>query len=196
MSDVSISWGYLLVQMPLWQPLYLHWLNICCCRCSFLGRYICKTLIFAVADALFLTNVSATCFSLSLQILFSLPVMLNCIYILPFLEFEDTSFANFASTSHVFDNMRMLLIEILHPLLALSMPCGCSPVKLRILALSILCGCSPSKFCIFNFRKSTIADIVAQYPLLLFTSQLEPIHYLQKIDIRNSSEYGVSVGGT
>ena len=98
MSDVSISWGYLLVQMPLWQPLYLHWLNICCCRCSFLGRYICKTLIFAVADALFLTNVSATCFSLSLQILFSLPVMLNCIYILPFLEFEDTSFANFASS--------------------------------------------------------------------------------------------------
>ena len=74
---------------------------------------------------------------------------INCIYILPFLEFEDTSFANFASTSHVFDNMRMLLIEILHPLLALSMPCGCSP----------------SKFCIFNFRKSTIADIVARYPL-------------------------------
>ena len=179
MSDVSISWGYLLVQMPLWQPLYLHWLNICCCRCSFLGRCICKTLIFAVADALFLTIISATCFSLSLQILFSLPVMLNCIYILPFLEFEDTSFANFTSTSHVFDNMRMLLIEILHPLLALSMPCGCSP----------------SKFCIFNFRKSTIADIT-QYSSSSLTSWTEPIHYLQKIDIRNSSEYGVSVGDT
>ena len=84
--------------MPLWQPFYLHWLNIRCCRCSFLGRYICKTLIFAVADALFLTNVSATCFSLSLQILLSLPVMYNCICILSFLVFEDTSFTNFASS--------------------------------------------------------------------------------------------------
>ena len=34
-SDVSISWVYLLVQMPLWQPLYLHWLNIHYYRCSF-----------------------------------------------------------------------------------------------------------------------------------------------------------------
>ena len=121
-------------------------------------------LIFAVTDAIFLTNVSATYFSSNLQILLSLPVMYNYIYILLFLKLEDTSFANFASTSHIFDNMRMFLIEILHPQPALSIPCGCSP----------------SKFCIFNFRKSTIADIVAQYPLLLFTSQLEPIHYLQK----------------
>ena len=112
----------------------------------------------------FLTNVSATCFSSNLQILFSLPVMHNCIYILPFLGFKDTPFANFASTSHVFDNVKMLPSKITHPQLALSM----------------LCGYFTSKFCIFNPRKSTIADIVAQYPLLLFTSQLEPIHYLQK----------------
>ena len=129
MSDVSISWGYLLVQMPLWQLMYLQDLDIRYCRCSFLDRCICKTLIFSVADALFLTNVSATCFSSNLQILLSLPVMYNCIYILPFLGFKDTPFANFASTSHVFDNVRMLLIEILHPQPALSRPCGYSPVK-------------------------------------------------------------------
>ena len=149
MSDVSISWGYLLVQMPLWQPLYLHWLNICCCRCSFLGRCICKVLIFIVADALFGINVSATCSSLDLQMLFSLPGMYNCICILPFLGFKDTPFANFASTSHIFDNVKMLPSKITHLQLAFSM----------------LCGCSPSKFCIFNPLESTIADIVARYPL-------------------------------
>ena len=46
----------------------------------------------------FLTDVSATCFFSNLQILFSLPVMHNCIYILPFLGFKDTPFANFASS--------------------------------------------------------------------------------------------------
>ena len=46
--------------------------------------------------------------------LFSLPIMYNCICILPYLGFKDTSFANFASTSHVFDNLRIHLIKILH----------------------------------------------------------------------------------
>ena len=165
--------------MPLWQPLYLHWLNICCCRCSFGNQCIYKALIFIVADALFGINVSATCFSSNLQILLSLPVMYNCIYILPFLGFKDTPLANFASTSHIFDNVKMLPSKIAHPLLALSM----------------LCGYFTSKFCIFNPRKSTIADIT-QYSSSSLTSWTEPIHYLQKIDIRNSSEYGVSVGDT
>ena len=44
----------------------------------------------------------------------------NFICILPYLGFKDTSFANFASASHVFDNMRILLIKILHLQLALS----------------------------------------------------------------------------
>ena len=144
--------------------MYLYSRFIRHCRCSFLDRCIYKALIFFVADALFGINVSATCFSSNLQILLSLPVMYNCIYILPFLGFKDTPFANFASTSYVFDNVKMLLSKITHPQLA----------------LSILCGCSPSKFCIFNPLESTIADIIAQHPLLLFTSQLEPIHYLQK----------------
>ena len=121
--------------------MYLQALDIRYCRCSFLDRCICKTLIFSVADALFLINVSATCFSSNLQILLSLPVMYNCIYILPFLGFEDTSFANFASTSYVFDNVKMLPSKIMHLQLAFS------------------------KFCIFNPLESTIADIVARYPL-------------------------------
>ena len=137
--------------MSLWQLMYLQDLDIRYCRCSFLDRCICKTLIFSVADALFLTNVSATCFSSNLQILLSLPVMYNCIYILPFLGFKDTPFTNFASTSHVFDNVRMFFIEILHPQPALSIPCGCSP----------------SKFCIFNTLKFTIADI---FPHILWVA--------------------------
>ena len=75
--------------------------------------------------------------------------MLNCIYIVPFLKLEDASFANFASTSHVFDNVKMLLIEITHPQPALSMPCRYFP----------------QKFGIFNPQKSTIADIAAHYSL-------------------------------
>ena len=131
----------------------------------FFDRCIYKALIFIVADALFGINVSATCFSSNLQILLSLPVMYNCICILPFLGFKDTPFANFASTSHIFDNVKMLPSKITHLQLAFSM----------------LCGCSPSKFCIFNTIKFTIADIFLHISFeLLFTSQVEPIHYLQK----------------
>ena len=93
---------------------YLHVSVICRCRCLCGNHYILTALIFAIVDALFQSNVSATCFSLNLQMLFSPPVMLNCIYILPFLVLEDTSFTNFASTSHIFYDLRMLLIEIMH----------------------------------------------------------------------------------
>ena len=143
--------------------MYLQALDIRYCRCSFLDQCTYKALIFIVADALFGINVSATCFSSNLQILLSLPVMYNCIYILPFLGFKDTPFTNFASTSHVFDNVKMLSIKILH--------LQCSKIHYRRYCRSI------------SFK-------------LLFTSQLEPIHYLQKINIRNSCEYGVSVEDT
>ena len=109
--------------------MYLYSRFIRHCRCSFLDRCICKTLIFTIADALLGTNVSATYFSLNLQMLFSLLGLYNCICILPFLELEDTSFANFASTSHVFDNVRMLLSKITHPQPTLSIPCRYSPAK-------------------------------------------------------------------
>ena len=129
--------------MSLWQLMYLQDLDIRYCRCSFLDRCICKTLIFSVADALFLINVSATCFSSNLQILLSLPVMYNCIYILPFLWPEDASRRNFASSTCSFHNLQILPSKILHPQLALSMPCRYFP----------------QKFGIFNPQKSTIADI-------------------------------------
>lgn len=64
-----------------WYLMYLYSRFIRCCRCSFLDRCICKTLIFTIADALLGTNVSATYFSLNLQMLFSLSTILNCIYI-------------------------------------------------------------------------------------------------------------------
>ena len=144
--------------------MYLQNLDIHRCRCSFLDRYICKTLIFTVADALLATNVSAPCFSLNLQILFTPPVMYNCIYILPFLGFEDTLFANFASTFHIFDNMRILLIEILHPQLAFSTPC---------------------RYSCWNFASSISKNPSSQIlPInilwVLYASLTEPIHYLQK----------------
>ena len=71
-------------------------------------------LIFTVADAFFEIDVSATYFSLNLQMLLSRLSCINCICILLFLGFKDTPFANFASTSHVFDNVKMLSIKILH----------------------------------------------------------------------------------
>ena len=95
--------------------------------------------------------------------------MYNCICILSFLVFEDTSFTNFASASHIFHTLRMLLIKIAHPQLALSM----------------LCRYFPSKFCIFNPPKSTIADIVAQYPLSSLTSRTEPIHDLHHANLHS-----------
>ena len=97
-----------------WYLMYLYPGFICCRRCFFDNWCICTALIFASTDTLFQANVSTTCSSLNLQMLFSLLGLYNCICILPFLELEDTSFANFASTSHVFDNVRMLLIKILH----------------------------------------------------------------------------------
>ena len=95
--------------------------------------------------------------------LFSLPIMYNCICILPFLGFKDTSFANFASTSHVFDNVRMLPIKILH-----------------LQSTKISC-------------RRYLPPLSFEFYLLHNLSQY--ITY-KKIDIRNSSEYGVSVGDT
>ena len=121
-----------------WCLMYLYPRFICCRRCLCDNRCICTALIFIVADAFFETNVSATYFSLSLQILLSLPIMYNCIHILPFLKPEDASFANFAFASHIFDNVRMFLIEIMHLQPTISMPCGYSQVKMCIFNLLFL----------------------------------------------------------
>ncbi len=73
-----------------WRLMYLHISLIQCCRYLCGDRCICTGLIFAVADTFFETDVSVTYFSLNLQILFSLSVMYNCIYILLFLCLADT----------------------------------------------------------------------------------------------------------
>ena len=161
-SDVSIFWVYLLSQMLFWQLMYLHCLDIHCCRCFFWDWCIRNLLFFKLADA------------------FQPIHHVNFICILPYLGFKDTSFANFASASHVFDNVRMLLIEILHPQLALSITGRYSPPKLYI----------------FNSPKSIISDIfpnILSCYLLLNLSQY--ITY-KKIDIRNSSEYEMGAGDT
>ena len=100
--------------MLFFRSMYLQGFDIHCCRCSFWNQCIYKALIFIVADALFGINVSATYFSLNLQMLLSRLSCINCICILLFLGFKDTPFANFASTSHVFNNVKMLSIKILH----------------------------------------------------------------------------------
>ena len=150
--------------MLFFRPMYLRCLDICYCRCLCGNHCICNTLIFAIADALFRTDVSATYFSLNLQILFNLPAMYNCIYILPFPGLEDTTFANTSSASHVFYDLRMLSIKILH----------------LQLALSTTCRYSPSKLCIFNPRKFHIADTFPKYPLHSFYFMYWAIHDLQK----------------
>ena len=131
--------------MLFFRPMYLQGFDIHCCRCSFWNQCICNLLFFELADT------------------FNPAYHVNCICILPFLKPEDASFANFASTSHIFDNVKMLPIKILH----LQSP--------RI-----------------HYRRYC-RSISFEFYLLHNLSQY--ITY-QKIDIRNSSEYGVSVGDT
>ena len=104
--------------------------------------------------------------------LFSLPIMYNCICILHYLGFKDTSFANFTSTSHVFDNVRMLPSKIPHPQPVLSISCRYSPVKLCILNLLFQCFADTphqilhlqsQKICYRRYRRS----ISFEFSLLL-----------------------------
>ena len=94
---------------------YLHVSVIYRCRCLCGNHYILTALIFAIVDALFQSNVSATCFSLNLQMLFSPPVMYKLHL---HLAFSITC--------------RYLPSKIVHPQLVLSMPCRCLPQKLCI----------------------------------------------------------------
>ena len=113
-----------------WHLMYLHISLIQCCRYLCGNRCICKAW-----------------YSL-LQMFFSWPMYLQLAFLWACRCFSACLACTIASASHIFDNLRMLLIEIIHPQLA----------------LSITCRYSPQKFCIFNPRKSTIADIVTQYP--------------------------------
>ena len=70
-----IEIGGAMMDLLFWDLMYLYPGFICCRRCSCDNRCICTSLIFAVADAFFEIDVSATYFSLNLQILFSLPTI-------------------------------------------------------------------------------------------------------------------------
>ena len=118
---------------------------ICLRRCSFGSWYICNTLIFSVVDTLLATDVSAIPWYSLLQMLFFRPMYLRLAFLWTYRYFSARLSYTIASTSHIFDNVRMLLLKIAHPQLALSM----------------LWGYFPSKFCIFNPPKFTIADIIA-----------------------------------
>ena len=147
-----------------WCLMYLYHAVICLCRCLCGNRCICTGLIFAIADAFFVIVVSALPWYSLLQMLFFRPMYLQLALLWTCRCFSVCLACIIASTSCFFWDLKILPSQILH----------LHPTFL------ITWRCSPSKFCIFNALKSTIADIVAQYPLLLFTSQLEPIHYLQK----------------
>ena len=97
-----IEIGGAMMDLLFWDLMYLYSGFICCRRCFFDNWCICASLIFAVADALFVIVVSALPWYSLLQILFILPIMCNCICILLFLKLEDASFVNFASTSPIF----------------------------------------------------------------------------------------------
>ena len=136
-----------------WCLMYLYSRFICLCRCSFGSWCICKAW-YSLLQMLFSWPMYLQLAFLSLQILLSLPVMYNCIYILPFLGFEDTAFVNFASTSHIFDNVRMLPIEILHPQFALSITCRfraeiVHPQFSKIHYRRYIRNACPAKFCSF-----------------------------------------------
>ena len=130
--------------MPLWQLLYLQYLDIHCCRCSFLDQCIYIFLFSWLADAF-----QPVCHvQLHLHLAFSgtwgyfLRKFFICIP--RFLWPADAPHWNCASSTCSFYALQILLSKIMHPLLALSITCRYSPLI---------------KFCIFNLRKSTIADI-------------------------------------
>ena len=109
-----IEIGGMMKDLLFWYLMYLYLGFICCRRCFLDNWCICTAFIFIVADAFFENDVSATYFSLNLQILFSLPVMYNCIYILPFLKLEDKPLKNCASSTYSFNALQILPTEILH----------------------------------------------------------------------------------
>ena len=127
--------------------MYLYPEVICLYRYLCGNRCICTGLIFAVADAFFETDVSATCF---------------------FVECADT----FQPACHV----------QLHLHLTFSMPCGYSLVKMCILNLLFLCFTdTPHQNFASSIPQNPLSQISSPISFaLLVTSQLEPIHYLQK----------------
>ena len=115
--------------------------------------------LFAVADILLAVDVSALPWYPLLQMLFSWPTYLQLALLWTCRCFSACLTCTIASTSHVFDNVWMLLIKILHLQPTLSIPCRYSPVKLCICILLFQC--------------------FAGTPHQNFASSIPQIHYLR-----------------
>ena len=146
---IVIEIGGAMMDLLFWCLMYLYHEVICLYRCLCSNWHICTSLIFAVADALLTTDVSALPRYSLLQMLFFCPPYLRLAFHWTCRYFSACLSCTISSTSCLFWDLRILPSQILH----------------LHLTFSITWGCSPSKFCIFNPLESTIADIVAQYPL-------------------------------
>ena len=132
-----------------WYLMYLYPRFIRLCRCSFGSQCICTTLIFAVADALLEAAVSAMPWYSLVQMLFFRLVHLRLVFLWTCRCFLHCLSCTIASSTCPFYTLQILPTEFLHPQSALATPCRYSQLN----------------FCILTSRKSTIADIVAQYSL-------------------------------
>ena len=131
-SDVSTSWVYLLSQMLFWQLMYLHCLDIRCCRCSFLDQCICKAW-----------------YSL-LQMLFFRPMYLQLALLWTCRCFSVCLACIIASTSCFFWDLKILPSQILQLHHTFSITCGCSSSKFCIFnpPKSIISDISPNILCV------------------------------------------------
>ena len=129
--------------------MYLHISLIQCCRYLCGNRCICKAW-----------------YSL-LQMFFFWPMYLQLAFLWACRYFSACLSCTIASASCLFWDLKILPSQILHlhPTFLITWRCSPSKITHPQLALSMLCGYFTSKFCIFNPLKSTIADIIARYPL-------------------------------
>ena len=146
-----------------WCLMYLYHEVICLYRCLCGNWCICTSLIFAVADALLTTDVSALPRYSLLQMLFLGPPYLQLAFHWTCRYFSACLSCTIASASCLFWDLRILPSQILHLHLTFSITWRCSPVKLRIRNLLFQCFAdAPIKIL---HLQSPIADIVARYPL-------------------------------
>ena len=202
--------------MLFWQLLYLQLAFLWTCRC-FLH---CLSCTIASASCPFYILQILPAEILHPQSALSTPCRYSPqkFYILTplFLHLADTPCKNFASSTCPFYTLQILPAEILHPQSALSTPCRYSQQKFCILILLFPCLADVPNWI---FASSTCSLHNLQIlPAKILHPHFQKIHYrryrcpiffepyllhdlsryvpYKKIDIRNSSEYGMSVGDT
>ena len=154
--------------------------------------------LFACADTFLTTDVSTIPWYLLLQMLFWGPTYLQLAFLWTCRCFSACLTCIIASASYFFWDLKILPSQILHLHHTFSITWGCSSLKLCIFNLLFLCFADTSHP---NFASSIPPNPLSQIPSsnilrVLFTSWTEPIHYFQKIDIRNSREYEMGAGDT